>query len=132
MLLGVNYPLKEIADAIVSTEVPVNVNSLAVGIAADPSIASDLRNCPSTSKGLPLPKTKAPFSEKGACKKLRNALRQPGYRSHLGLRPVALRAAVSRGLPFSEPIRFSDTMLVTHALWLVKPFAVIHPKPLVP
>jgi hypothetical protein len=127
--LGGNYPLKEIADTIVNTEVPVNVNLLAVGIAGDPSIGSNLRNCPSTSKGLPLPKTKAPFPVKGACKKIRYALRQPGYRSHFGLRPVALRAAVSRGLPFSEPIRFSDTMLVTHALWLVKPYVMLHKNP---
>jgi hypothetical protein len=40
--LGINYPLKEIAKAMSNTDVPVNVNLLAVGIADKPAIGSQL------------------------------------------------------------------------------------------
>jgi len=40
--LGINYPLKKVAEAIVKTEVPVNVNLLAIGIADKPDIGSQL------------------------------------------------------------------------------------------
>jgi hypothetical protein len=40
--LGINYPLKKVAEAIVKTEVPVNVNLLAVGIADKPDIGSTM------------------------------------------------------------------------------------------
>ena len=48
-------------------------------------------------------------------------LRQPGRHNFLSLRPEALRPRLSAGLPFSVPIRFSDTSLLTHSLSLVKP-----------
>jgi hypothetical protein len=47
-------------------------------------------------------------------------LRQPGRHNFLSLRPEALRPRLSAGLPFSVPIRFSDTILLTHCLSLVK------------
>lgn len=40
--LGINYPLKQVAKAISNTDVPVNVNLLAVGIADKPAIGSQL------------------------------------------------------------------------------------------
>jgi hypothetical protein len=40
--LGINYPLKEAAKAVLNTEVPVNVNLLAIGIADKPTIGSQL------------------------------------------------------------------------------------------
>lgn len=40
--LGINYPLKKVAEAILKTEVPVNVNLLAVGIADSADIGSQL------------------------------------------------------------------------------------------
>lgn len=40
--LGINYPLKQVAKAIANTDIPVNVNLLAVGIADNPAIGSQL------------------------------------------------------------------------------------------
>lgn len=40
--LGINYPLKSVAKAVTQTEVPVNVNLLAVGIADKPDVGSQL------------------------------------------------------------------------------------------
>jgi hypothetical protein len=40
--LGINYPLKQVAKAISNSDVPVNVNLLAVGIADKPAIDSQL------------------------------------------------------------------------------------------
>jgi uncharacterized repeat protein (TIGR02543 family) len=40
--LGIKYPLKKVAEAILQTEVPVNVNLLAIGIADKPDIGSQL------------------------------------------------------------------------------------------
>lgn len=40
--LGINYPLKSVAKAVAQTEIPVNVNLLAVGIAGKPAVGSQL------------------------------------------------------------------------------------------
>jgi len=40
--LGINYPLKKVGEAILNTEVPLNLNLLAIGIADKPDIGSQL------------------------------------------------------------------------------------------
>ena len=40
--LGINYPLKQVAKAILNMDIPVNINLLAVGIADKPTAGSQL------------------------------------------------------------------------------------------
>ncbi len=40
--LGINYPLKKLVQAVTGQDIPVNVNVLAVGIADDPTVGSQL------------------------------------------------------------------------------------------
>jgi len=40
--LGINYPLKKLVQAVTGQDIPVNVNLLAVGIADDPAVGSQL------------------------------------------------------------------------------------------
>jgi len=40
--LGINYPLKKLVQAVTGQDIPVNVNVLAVGIADDPAVGSQL------------------------------------------------------------------------------------------